>query len=282
MGLIAGTALLAGGLAAGGGILSGIGSRNAKPRQQYYGGSAQAQQQAVDQYGQRRDAGAQMATSGVLGLGNISGAGAQVEQAARARLVDSLSNNSPIAWDAGGYADAARAYDPTGSINAASQSAIDRASLANLGAARAAGPLAMRRALNANAEAGVAAAQNAAALQLQGDQLRLSALGQASGMGLQGAQLEQQRQLQRQQLLAGLQAQGYGQRADALGAQINLGAQREAGYSDAQDRVQLAQLGAAGQYEQARAARGQQQMAMGGALLGGAGQVLGMGLGGGR
>jgi hypothetical protein len=238
-------ALVGGGLAAAGsGIAAkGLTVSGTAPRMgpYNYGGSAGAAQQYRDEYGNLIGGAQTLGDAALPTYGQLQASGQQAQQQGAGVLTQAFS--------AGGFGTQGGAdlssYDPAAVARAQSAATVAEAARRTNAIARTGGALGLREALNANANAGNQAAQQAAVTAAQGEQTKAGLVLQnqqsinATRMGLAGL---------------GLQQQGFGAgvQADAAGATTQLGLTREGIYNQQQSTMEQAQLQAQIAAEQAR------------------------------
>lgn len=266
---------VAAGLGAAGLVTGIMGAKKAKPVQQFYGGSQQAQQSAADAAYASSQAGANAANQALGGYGQLQGMGQQQAYLGQQALQGAVGARAQYAGPT-----AVANYDPSQQLamqNQASQDMGLRNAIAlgrsgpqsGLGVARA---VAAQQASNVQGNAQLLQAASQAEAQRQAFQL------QATGMNQQNTATYNQANLQQQQIQGQL-GLGLGQQAltaQAQGTAGLAGAQlgREQFYAGQQQQIMGAGLSAAQGYEQQRQANGQMIMGLGGGLMS-AGGMLG-------
>lgn len=292
-----------GGLMALGGIASAVagGKVKTKPKPSYYGGSQENLQAYKDTYGEQRRAGldaSSAAQSGLVGRVNASGdlqggmadqfgAYGQQGQGVMSRGQDALLQRGIEGANMSGYADGvaqARLNAPSVAV-AQAQALANQQGLKNMAMARSGGLMGLRAASGNNAMATAQIANQSGAMRAAELQGLLANQQQVGQMGAQNALQAQGLGLQQLGLGAQMQQQGMSGQAGLYQNAAGMGLQREGMYLDAQQAVNEAQLGAEMGYDARRqqAAMNKQQglMGLGGALIGGGANVLGMGMMGG-
>lgn len=225
-----------------------------KARSKQYGGSTEAVDAYRKAYGTGADRGADAVEAGRRQL--LTGGQAATDLAARGRTVlDSAGNIAPVPVSTTG-ASLLGAYQPGAVAAAQAQQVLDANAQANLGAARSGGALGLRNALNANAYAGVDAAQGLAVQRAQEEE-RLLAAKVAQENADRAAQtdalaLAEQQRLQATQVGAGIAQASNGQAIQAASATGQLGLTSQGQYLNQLSDVERAQLTADMDYERRR------------------------------
>lgn len=235
-----------------------------------YGNDAQLNPYQLD-FNRNRAEAQGVVDTGLAGIAS----GSQAAEQQRLIGLGLMNGNGPGFSTVG--SEALAAYQPGAVSQAMAQQVLNRNAQANLGAARSGGALGLRNALNANAQAGVAA---------QADMATQAAQEQERYLAAQLQQANADRAAQQAQVSQGIGlSQGaLGQGLDASNAYTRAGLGLEQGYLDAESHLNDQQLIADLDHERRRQAEQQRRSDrlwdFSGALLSGAGKALG-GIGGG-
>lgn len=257
-----------------------MGLYDTDPRRTYYGGSAQAQTQTVEE-AQKQLGMAQALGTQTLGQGwaPLAARGTESYEAARPALASALSA-APILGPVNTSGIAA-SFDPTRATNAASANAANLVARNAMSIARG-GPnaaLGMRQALQMNAIGGQQVAGQAAQMALQGELQRAGIGLQAAGIANQGIAATNQARIGEAgrvgQMALALQGQGMQAGAQAANAQQQLGTFREQLYSGRDMAVNQSQLQSDQLFEQQRQEAERAKQAQLGAVLGAVGNTVG-------
>lgn len=274
-----GGAMAAGGAAA----LARSMKQKTKPKGVSYGGSQSATDNYRDVYTQKMGEGEGVRNLGLDATADVGQRGRFMSQDGRGIMMGALDRSTPIDQRGSQHLNA---YDPQKLVQMQSQATTDEMARQNLAAAGSGDALSMRNAVNANAEMGIRAAQQAG----------ISAeAAQAAKLGAQVDQFNQEynqratneaQALQEANLGLALQNQGMGYQAGSAQGLTSAGLTMEQANQANLQHVEDAQTQLLLDYEKRRQADGirkaQNLWGLGAGLVGAGGNVMAAGMGGGK